>query len=448
MVDTANETGNADVKPMTVLSALRHIWSALKEENAAFYLATLYLIFEYNRPQLVYPALDVIPWGKTLLLLGLSASLIDNDSKLPRLAVLLPVIAFSALVVLSTIFAFSPAAAVADWTMFFGWVLVYLLLTSVVTTRRRLFLFICIYFLSNLKMAQHGFRSWAGNGFGFSGWGVTGSPGWFQNSGEFGLEMVVFLPFLFAYLVHCRRSWSRNLRGFFYFCIVMVIGSIIASSSRGAVLGLVVVGVWLMWQSQHRLKTVFIVAILASIIYQVMPSEFKGRFATAGEDNTSLARLVYWRYGIEAVKDHPMTGIGYRNWTLWLPSHHPEVASFERSKNVEVIHNTYLEAATELGLPGIVLYLTTILSMFAINYNTAAMARRTGDSFMLATAVGLNGSLLGYLVPSYFMAVLYYPYIWILLAITHCLSSVCRREFSQNSETLTDFQGVAVAHKT
>jgi O-antigen ligase len=108
---------------------------------------------------------------------------------------------------------------------------------------------------------------------------------------------------------------------------------------------------------------------------------------------------------------------------------HPELSGVIGSRDrVEVIHNTYLEVATELGLLGGAAYLAILLQIALTNSRSARLARMRDDRFLEATAVGLNGSLLGYLVPSYFMSVLYYPYIWILLALTVCVSSVCRQE--------------------
>lgn len=410
-------------------TGLKKIWNGFRSEHAAFVFICLYLIFEFNRPHVIYPWLDLLPLGKVLLFLAILFAFADKTSVAPPAAAVRPMVAFSVCVLLSMAFALSPSVAANEWVTFFGWVFVVLLIASVVSTRERLFLFIVVYFLVNLKMAQHGFRTWAFRGFGFSGWGVTGSPGWFQNSGEFGMQMAVFLPFILAYIGVFRRDWSFWVRMFFYAFAIMAAGSIIASNSRGAVVGLAVVGLWAVLYSPHRFKTLAAVALAAVLVHAVMPEEFKARFETAGEDGTSISRLTYWEYGKEAVRDNPMTGVGFRNWTIWVVAKHPEIIGLAGKRgDVEVIHNTYLEAATELGYPGFAVYLAIILQIFLTNRRSARLARRLNDRFLTATAVGLNGSLLVYLVPSYFMSVLYYPYIWILLAMTVSLSMVCRRQ--------------------
>lgn len=407
---------------LSISSSIGKIWQGFRKENLAFIVTCLYLIFEYNRPHMVYPALDIIPWGKFLLLLAILLAFNDQKSTAPPAAAVRPMISFSFIVLLSTIFAYSSSMAIEEWTMFFGWFFAVLLITSVVSTRKRLFLFLVVFFLCNLKMAQHGFKSWASRGFSFAGWGVGGSPGWFQNSGEFSLEMVVFLPLVLIYLVTFRRQWSWGIKIAFCLFAIMALGSIIASSSRGGVLGLIMVGIWFVIYSRHRFLTILILTFFGFIILLTIPPEFKARFETIGVDRTSLSRLRYWEFGLEAIKDNPFTGVGYRNWTIWISIEDPELQRSD--ERIEVIHNTYLEAATELGLLGAAVYLAILLQIFITNHRSIKIAHAINDRFLSATAIGLNGSLLGYLLPSYFMSVLYYPFVWMNLALSVCVSSI------------------------
>lgn len=408
--------------------SIRTIWRDFKNEHPAFWFLCVYLIFEYNKPQTIYPWIDIIPWGKVLLILALFFAVLDKKSTAPPSSAVWPMVYFSFAVSLSMLMAFSTAIAFNHWIDYFSWVFVVLLITGVVTTRQRLFLFMLVYFLVNLKMAQHGFISWMLRGFSFAGWGVSGSPGWFQNSGEFSMEMCVFLPWVLSYIAFYRQKLSRPARVVLYAIVVMAIGSIIASNSRGSVLGLVAVGLWGLTYSRERLKALVAVAAVSFLVYTFIPVQFKARFERAGEDVTSLSRIAYWECGVQAVKENPFVGVGFKNWNSWVTVNHPEIIGLNSAhKEAEVIHNTYLEAATELGLIGATLYLLMSLQIFVSNRRSARTAAEAGDRFLEATAVGLTGSLFGYLVPSYFMSVLYYPYIWILLAFSVSLSNVCRQ---------------------
>ncbi len=424
----------ADAPCRGVGNSLRTLFHDFRREHLAFLVLCVYLVFEFNRLHLIYSGLDVIPWGKTLLFAGIVLAFTDARFKLPSLAEISPMAFFSLAVLLSMAFAYSPAYSLNAWVDFFGWFVVVILFASVINSRKRLLLIMTVYFLSHLKMAQHGFRSWAGSGFGFSSWGVTGSPGWFQNSGEFAMQMGVFLPLVLAYIATYQRDWSIGVRVFFYLFAMMAAASIVASNSRGGVLGLVIVGLWCLAYSRQRIKAFALVTVMAALVYIVMPPEFKARFETAGTDRTSVSRMTYWEYGKEAVRDNPVTGVGYKNWRLWVIDRHPELIGFIGARDrVEVIHNTYLEAATELGLLGLAAYGAILAQILLLNRQTRRIALKRNDRFLASTAAGLNGSLIVFMVPSYFMSVLYYPTVWFLLAFTLCASAICRREGSEGA---------------
>ncbi len=169
-----------------------------------------------------------------------------------------------------------------------------------------------------------------------------------------------------------------------------------------------------------------VLAIATMAVIAVIPEETMRRFDTAGTDVTSQTRLTYWKYGIEAVHENRLFGVGLQNWVPYLTERHPE--AFEITGRIEVIHNTYLQVATELGLFGLAIHLVALGYIFRLNSVTAAKATARGDPWLSATATGLNGGLVVYLVTSFFMSVLLYPYVWLLLAMSAACASTLRND--------------------
>ena len=130
------------------------------------------------------------------------------------------------------------------------------------------------------------------------------------------------------------------------------------------------------------------------------------------------------------IADNPLTGIGFRVWQNWVMDNKPEAIKHRDGgrRYVEVIHNTYYEAATELGLVGLVILILIYVKIFFLNQASILLANQKKDYFLKATAIGLNGGLIGFLIPSYFMSVLYYPYIWVMLALSICVSNILKTE--------------------
>lgn len=395
------------------VAALRRF---IASQPVSFWLINAYMFFEYVRPQSVWTALAVVPFGMGSLLLAAVAMLTEGTPPRLRTPAGVLLVAFSAVLVVSSLGAINPDASFERWGVYFSWVLVYLLVTNIVTTEKRFFVFMLAFLLYSVKMSQHGFRTWAMRGFAFEGWGVTGAPGWFQNSGEFGIQMCVVLPLVVEFILALRPGWNRWVRWFFYLVPVTIVGSIVASSSRGALIGAAAVGLWWIARSRRRFRTLAIVGALAGFVWWVVPDEQKARFAAAGEDPTSVSRLERWEAGVEIANEYPTFGIGYNNWeTFYGPA---------------ASHNIFIEAWAELGYLGLLTFLAMIVASFWVNAKTRRVLAgvRTSTPFLKHMAYGLDGALIGYLVSGFFVTVLYYPYFWVNLAMTVALHTAAMNE--------------------
>lgn len=392
---------------------VREIWRWLTKQPASFWLINFYVFLEYVRPQTVWPVFDILPWAQLTIIATAAALIIEGRLPQIRTQAGLLLMVFSLVVILSSITALRPAESFKGWELYFSWVLVFLLITNIVTTERRFYILMLAFLLYSFKMSQHGFRTWAGRGFAFADWGVTGAPGWFHNSGEFGIQMCIFLPLAVEFIIAMRSYWNRLTRWFFYSFPITAVGGAIASTSRGAQLGVACLGLWWIARSKHRGRSLIAVAAVMAIGWAVMPEEQKMRFTTAGSDNTSITRLERWEAGIEMALERPILGIGYNNWSSYYGP---------------LSHNIFIEALSELGFTGFTTFLLLIGSTFALNWKTRALLRKTPTEtpFMYRMAYGLDGALIGYMVSGFFVTVLYYPYFWINLAMTVCLHVAAR----------------------
>lgn len=403
---------NGPPEPLLEIRA-RRIWAFLRKQPISYWLICFYLFLEYVRPQQVWPVLDFLPWAQLAIWGSLAALVIEG--KVPGLnAPLLKLYLLFVFVVLaSSLTAVDPSAS---WRMLYlplSWFLVFVLVTSIVNTERRFLVFMLSFLLYSTKMSQHGTRTWIQNGFGFSDWGATGAPGWFHNSGEFGIQMCVFLPIAVEFILALKRYWPRWKLWLFALMPVTAIASIIATSSRGAQLGGAAVILWMVLRSRHRVRALVWGAVVVAAVWTVMPEEQKNRFETAGDDKTSVQRTERWKAGIQIANDHPVLGIGYNNWLL-----------FDESRTLGgLVHNSFIEAWAELGYLGLMAYLALILGTFWTNWGTRRRARSLGERgrFLYHMGHGLDGALVGYIVSGFFVTVLHYPYFWINLALVSSL---------------------------
>lgn len=418
---------------------LRDLWRFFTKQPVSYWLVCTYLFFEYVRPQEIYEPLRGLPvpfWaivlcGVTMLLEGIRPrrwTVIDTG-----------LVVFSSVVALSAIFAYSPSHAFEGMRLYLSWVLIYILITSIVDNDRRFFVFMALFLLFCAKMAQHGARGWAASGFGFRSWGVTCAPSWFRNSGECGIQMSIVFVISTFFAIALGALWGTLKRALIWCLPVASVITMIASSSRGAIIALGGLAFWLVAMSRHKLRAFAAMAVLAGAVYAVLPAQQIERFQAIGEDESSTRRIGYWKDGIGIVRNHPILGIGHENWLPYYQRYYDPTG--------ELPHNIFVEAATELGYTGLAAFLFLIAGTFIVNRQTRKLASRlptAQNRFLTAMAFAFDGALVAFIMGGLFVTILYYPYFWINLAMTTALHTSTRRAV-QRTRSLRVHTGGATA---
>ncbi len=399
-------------------------WRYLKTQSASFWLICIYLFFEYVRPQSVWPVIDVLPWSQTVLVLCAVTLLMEKTKLAIPTVAGAALLIFTSVLLLSSITAYRPDVSRANLTNLEGyliWLVIILLIINVVRTESRFVVFMLLFLLCSFKMSQHGFTVFVQRGGSFAGYGATGAPGFFRNSGEFGIQMCVFIPLSLAFIWALRDRWPRWKRMVLYSFPFTGMVAIVATSSRGAMVGIAVVAVW-WWVAvnrRRRIKGLVWAGVLIFATFAIVPQESRDRFSAMGDDDMSTQRIVRWREGIEMARRHPILGVGYANWTVYHQDNFEPGGEYESL----LVHNIFVQVGAELGYTGLLAFLFMIAAKFKVNAKTRELARRTpGDNrFLYAMAYGLDGAMVGYLASGFFITVFYYPYFWINLAMTIAL---------------------------
>lgn len=395
------------------------IWRSMRSQSPAFWATFLYIFFEYVRPQSIYTWLDFAPWPKIFLFSAVGLTVLEGRLRFTSKALWGSVALFTAVIVASSLTAQYPEYSWKNKDFWVNWLLLMLIVGGGVKNRTEFFLHLLGFILWNVKMTQHGVQHWFLSGFSFVAWGVSGGPGWFQNSGEFGIELCVFLPIV-GYLTFAlwpRLSKYRRLAMMAIVASALI--SVVVSSSRGALLGTAVIASWIALRSPYRLRAIAIVVPLAALTWILLPEGNKARWRTAGEDIDSVRRLTYWKDGIKIAKEHPVLGIGYRNWIPYYRARY--------NPKGELPHNYLIEAVSELGFTGLFVFVGMTGAFFWQNGRTRKRVSAdsgTPDRVLWAMTYGLDGAMIGFLASGFFVTVLYYPFYWMNMSLAMALTRV------------------------
>lgn len=434
------EAGPPVGDPLYSLSPLR-IWRYLKTQPWSFWFICIYLFFEYVRPQQIYRWLLGPPWAFMSIMLALVCFLWEGKSFRMRTSADLFLMVFSAIIVVSSFLAYYPEASFEKMGAgYFAWVLIYLLITNIIDTEKRFLVFVLSFLLYTFKMSQNATHGWALNGFAFQGHGVSGAPGWFANSGEFGIQMVVFIPLAAHFTTGLRKHLGKKTLLFFYFMMLTAVTGTIGSSSRGAMIAGAIAILFMVLRTRHKVKGLLVAGVLALFVHFLLPAESRARFEDMGDDKTSISRRHYWEFGMDVIDQHPVLGIGYSNWAPYYERFHGHTA---------LPHNILIEVAAELGYVGLLAFLGLVVSTFVVNYKTRKLMRPLQErgAFITSMALGLDAALIGYLVAGQFVTVTYYPFFWINLAMTVALHNAAR-DLGQSAARPRGATGPATPRRT
>lgn len=225
--------------------------------------------------------------------------------------------------------------------------------------------------------------------------------GTFDQPNPYAGYLNLILPFALAMGVATPAGRSRTL---YRVASVLLVGALIVSESRGALLaGLVAAGVvlCLVFPGLRRLLWAGVaLGILGAWLaaYDLIPL---GPFARALDavglggvsfthvtdaNFSAVERAAHWLAGIRMFAAHPLLGVGIGNYAQAYPAFHPRgwYASLEHA------HNYYINIAAEAGIFGLAAY---ILLMGSALWYSFATLLRTSDSLTRAAALGVVGAL-------------------------------------------------------
>jgi O-antigen ligase len=198
----------------------------------------------------------------------------------------------------------------------------------------------------------------------------------------------------------------------------------------------IALGAWI--KTPKKLIAMFMVILVAAGIYLVLPEASKQRFESAEtpeEDATAHHRLELWKAGLRMLGDYPIFGVGIHNYAGVRRAHY-RIAIFDNVTSVP--HSSFIEGISELGIFGFLPFVLIWISYFRMNSKTRKILVRAGGreerrSFEYCLAVGLDLAMIGYLASGAFVAVLWYPHIFVMVGLAAATHQVAQNRIRNRS---------------
>lgn len=265
---------------------------------------------------------------------------------------------------------------------------------------------------------------------------VRGPNGTFiGGNNEIGLALIMTVPLLRYLQLQTQKRWLKWGMGI---AIMLTVVSILGTQSRGALVGLAVMGTILIWKTRKRFVLLLLMGPVLYAAFQFMPESWHNRMSTIetyDQDQSAMGRINAWHFAFNLAKDRPLFGGGYNAFT-------PDI--FARyAPNPEVVHDAhsiYFEVLGEHGFVGLALFL--LLGWFA--WRSCSVVKKQAKShpegqWIADLASMVQVSLVGYAASGAFLGLAYFDFYYHLIALVVLLKLQSRQLSPANNEKAPGF---------
>lgn len=288
-------------------------------------------------------------------------------------------------------------------------VMIFVVMVNVLRTKRQLKALLLLVLVAACILSFSAIDDYRTGNLALGGRRIEGAIGnLFDNPNDLALHLVTFFPIVIGLALGARNVAAKIV----YLGVgLTILAGTVVTFSRGGFLGLLfVVGV-LVWKlgRQNRMLVAVVAVLLITLFLVLAPAAYRERVATM-DDGSAETRKEDLKRSVYLALRHPVVGVGMGNYVLY-------------SNRELATHNSYTQVASELGIPAAVVYvlflITAIKRLRRIPDPREINKRQRRLPYL---AIGLEASLIGFMVTSFFASVAFLWYIYYLVGYAICVS--------------------------
>lgn len=311
---------------------------------------------------------------------------------------------------LSNFFAFYPDLAWEGWTKTAKIQLMVLVVILIIRERRQIDWMIWVITMS---IGYYGFK---GGLFTIATGGhfyVVGPAGtFFGGNNEIALVLIMVIPLMRYLQLQTERRWVRLGLG-----AVMLLSGIaaIGSQSRGALLALAAMGVFLWFKSRNKLAIGMLVVAAGVSVLMLMPESWYQRMDTIQsyeQDASALGRINAWHTAVNVA----LSNVGGGGFHTFQPQTFRQYAP--NPLDVHDAHSVYFELLGEQGFIGLGLWLLLAMFVWQRGNQIIRECREVPEKKWAADLAAMTQvSFIGYGTGGAFLGLAYFDLPYNLMAI-------------------------------
>jgi len=334
-----------------------------------------------------------------------------EPKRLPNHPLLWLLLAWMAWITVSTVFALFQDEAWQRWRDVMKVHAITLVILTMLTSRRRLELLLGVQIASIAFFSVKG-GAWILTGAQDRVWGPPASM--IEDNNYLALATIMAIPLMRYFQQRSSRRWVRLL---LIGAMALSVASVLGSYSRGGLIALVAMTIFLIWKSRRRLLLALVFGSLIAGLVAFMPGQWAERMSTIenyGEDASALARLNSWQTMFNLAKDRPLVGGGFSvdNEQIY------QRYSPDPTRYSHVAHSIYFQALGEQGFVGLALVLALLTGACIVAGRVSRRAQFRGEDWRWASDMArlIQVSVGAFIVGGAFLNLLHFDFLYYLLA--------------------------------
>jgi len=249
-------------------------------------------------------------------------------------------------------------------------------------------------------------------------------------SNYLGANLILVIPLAF---VIASQQTNQLKRWFWIAGASLLVLGLVLTSSRGALLGLLVGGVIFAYRRRGVLG---VLGLLGAVVLLALPTEIGERALATLRDNpddlppgleaSNRAHVALFWAGLRMIADHPWTGVGPFNFKAYSTDYSGLGRGY-------IGHNSYLELGAEHGLPLLIVFLALLVLTFGVLRRATALGGSREAIELAGWSEAMITGLIGFLIAGFFISAQYEKLFWVVVFLSIVLDRLARRHWREQA---------------
>ena len=243
------------------------------------------------------------------------------------------------------------------------------------------------------------------------------------------LALVLLFPAGFCLAYALTKGINPWIKGFCILIFVAIFSAIIATQSRGGLLGALSVCGLFAWKNVKNkvliLSLLPIVALLLIFLAGLDQRE-SGPLNEMSIDESAMGRIYAWQAAFNMALHHPFSGVGIDNF---FPNYFFYSQYWDGLNHA--VHSTWFGVLAETGFLGLWVFVAMIIRLFILSKKSLLYLEKTNhfyDPVLYANAQAIQAGLVTFCVSGSFLTMGFTWPIYILLSMTIALDNYVRQD--------------------